>query len=65
MPSQEALFLSCEQQKQSTTTSSLNRAFNLEHLSKVIFFLRSINGNEELTDLSTDAFKGITELHHL
>ncbi|VDP29497.1 unnamed protein product [Heligmosomoides polygyrus] len=29
------------------------------------FLKLSINGNEELTDLSTDAFKGITELHHL
>ncbi|KIH55350.1 leucine Rich repeat-containing domain protein, partial [Ancylostoma duodenale] len=29
------------------------------------FLKLALNGNEELTDLSTDAFKGITELHHL
>ncbi|EPB74068.1 leucine Rich repeat-containing domain protein [Ancylostoma ceylanicum] len=29
------------------------------------FLKLALNGNEELTDLSSDAFKGITELHHL
>ncbi|WKY12322.1 hypothetical protein Q1695_003700 [Nippostrongylus brasiliensis] len=29
------------------------------------FLKLALNGNEDLTDLSTDAFKGITELHHL
>ncbi|PIO54120.1 hypothetical protein TELCIR_24524, partial [Teladorsagia circumcincta] len=29
------------------------------------FLKLAINNNVELTDLSTDAFKGITELHHL